>query len=166
MESGVVGTGWDLPDEVRDRTEFHWFHVPPGGELLLGCLSPCPLWYVGHYHKGRMRACRGDECPLCAMGTGRQIRWVLSCMDLRTHRVGVLEVGDGPGRVIKDSCGGNGRLRGLILAIRHTSKAKQSRLEVEVIHEPPPPRLMSTEALDLKEVLFSTWDRAAHCDRV
>jgi len=154
-----VGEGWDVPAEVRDHVQFHWFHVAPGTSLLLVLLSVRPLWFVGHFVGGRMMQCRGDGCARCAAGTGRQIRYVMSAVEPSTRRLGVIELSESVVRLIKDWAIPNEGSRGLIIELTKVSRSKHSRHEVQLIREHPPAWCMALEPLDLHEVLSRTWDR-------
>lgn len=154
-----AGAGWEVPDRVRSGVEFHWFHVPATGSLAVAVLSNEPVWYVGHFEKGRMRECDGPECELCARGVGTQLRYVLCVADLTTRQVGVIEVGSGVAALIKQWSVGLGYLRGMCLEVAKCSRSKHSRMEVELIHERPPGWVMSTEPLNVRLVLERTWDR-------
>ena len=154
-----VGSGWEVPNEIRDRVEFHWFHVPTNGALVLCILSAAPVWYVGHFEKGRMRQCLGKGCEMCSKGLGTQLRYVVSCIDISTRQVGVLEFGQSVAMLIKQWSTGFGYMRGMIIEISRAHKNKHSRMEVNLIKEHPPAFCLSTEPLDLEEVLERTWDR-------
>jgi hypothetical protein len=159
MEGGLVGSGWDPPQDVRDGVEFHWWHVPVGGSLLLCVLSQCPVWYVGHYHLGRMRPCAGRGCDLCALGVGRQLRFVVCAAECSTRRVGVLELGSGPGYQLRDRSASNGGLRGTVLEVARSGRSKHCRLELRFVDEHAGPGLLSLEPLELEEVLRTTWKK-------
>jgi len=154
-----IGAGWEVPSEVRDRVEFHWFHSYPGKSLCLGVLSGSPVWYVGHFHQGRMVQCLRDGCSLCEQGVGGQIRYVVSCAELSSRQVGVIELGKSPALMLKDEACRNGGLRGLLFEVVKATKSKHSRMEISMIHEHPPAWLMATEPLDLVEVMSRTWER-------
>jgi hypothetical protein len=154
-----VGEGWDVPFEVKDRVAFHWFHVVPGSRLLLVMLSLRPLWYVGHFDKGRMDRCIGDGCVKCQLGVGKQLRYVISCAEMTTKRIGVIEISESVAALLKQWAVPNGGARGLILEFSKATKSKHSRMEIARIDEHPPAWAMAMEALDLHEVLANTWDR-------
>lgn len=156
----LIGDGFDVPREVRDRVEFHWFHVPAGAALLLALLSPSPIWYVGHYYRGRMRACDGDDCGLCSVGVGRQVRYVMSAVELTTRVVGVVEVGAQIGRELADRAAGSRSLRGMIVDLSKSERSKHCPIDMCIIDEPTPAWVMSIEPLNLREVLEETWSRA------
>lgn len=155
-----VGSGWDVPMEIRDRVEFHWFHVPVSGSLVLAILSNAPSWYVGHFDKGRMRQCTGKGCDLCAKGLGTQLRYLVSAVDISTHQVGVFEFGVSVSLLIKQWSSGLGYLHGLVVEIMRAAKSKHSRMEISLIREAPLAWVMATPPLDLNEVLERTWERA------
>lgn len=154
-----VGEGWDVPAEVRDHVQFHWFHVTPGSTLLLVLLSIRPLWFVGHFVSGRMLQCTGDSCARCAAGTGRQIRYIVSAVEPSTKRLGVIELSESVARLIREWAIPNEGARGLIVEFGKASKSKHSRLEVSLIREVPPSWCLSMQPLDLHEVLARTWER-------
>lgn len=155
-----VGTGWEVPTDVRDRVEFHWFHVPVSGALVLSVLSPSPVWYVGHFDKGRMRKCNGLDCEFCANGLGTQLRYLISVVEVSTRQIGVFEFGNTVSILIKQWAGGLGYLKGLIFEVTRSGKSKHSRMEVSLIREAPMPWAMALEGLPLQEVLERTWERA------
>jgi len=155
-----VGVGWDVPGAVRDRVEFHWFHVPTSGALVLSVLSQAPVWYVGHFSSGRMRPCTGSGCECCEHGIGTQLRYLVSCVEMSTRQVGVFEFGPSISILIKQWASGMGYLKGMILEVTRASKSKHSRMEVHLIREPPAAWAMSIEGLPLEEVLERTWERA------
>lgn len=153
------GEGWDVPVEVRDRVQFHWFHVAPGQCLVLVVLSNKPLWYVGHFRSGRMQPCERNGCQSCAAGIGRQIRFVVSCVEITTKRMGVLEVSESVGQLIRSWAQARDGSRGLILELRKATRSKHSRMEVERIDEHPPAWALAMEPLDLQEVVARTWEK-------
>jgi len=158
-EGRVLGSGWNPPQEVVDRTEWHWWHVPVGGSLLLCCLSQQPVWYVGHYHGNRMRPCRGAGCELCGLGVGRQLRYVVCAAEVTTRRVGVLELGTGPGYLLRDRALGNGGLRGTVFEVARSGRSKHCRLEIRFVDQHAGAGLLALEPLDLEEVIEGTWRR-------
>lgn len=155
----LIGMGWGIPDSVRDVVEFHWFHVPTGGALLLCCVSREPAWYLGHFHQGRMRRCPGTGCELCARQIGRQVRFIVSCVELTTRRVGVLELGVGPAKLLEQWAASNGGLRGVSFELTRASKAKHSRLELTPVREHPGAWVDEVQAVNLGEVMQKTWNR-------
>jgi hypothetical protein len=90
---------------------------------------------------------------------GTQLRYVVSAVDLSTHQIGVLEFGQSVAELVKKWATGFGYLRGMTIEISRATKSKHSRMEVAMIREPPLPWVLSTEGLDLKEVLERTWER-------
>jgi len=155
-----IGSGWDVPHEVKDRVEFHWFHVPVTGCLVLGILSIAPTWYVGHFDNKRMQQCEGKGCDLCDKGIGTQLRYVVSAVDISTHQVGVFEFGASVSQLIQQWSAGLGYLRGMMIEVTRASKSKHSRMEIALIREHPLAWVMATQELDLIEVLERTWERA------
>jgi hypothetical protein len=155
----LTGCGFSAPPDVRDVVEFHWWHVPVGGSLVLVVLSVEPVWYVGHFAQGRMRRCRGDLCRACVDGVGRQIRYVVCAAEVSSRQIGMLEVGSAPMLHIRDRALARGGLRGMILDVSRPARSKHGRLEVSVFEESPPSWSVTTEALDLRMVLERTWAR-------
>jgi hypothetical protein len=154
-----LGSGWDVPAEVRDHVVFHWFHIGPGTRRKFCVLSRAPVWYVGHFDHGRMRQCVGAACEHCAHGTGKQIRYVVSVVDLESRQLGVVEISASLADDIKVAAERNGGLRGLLMSMGKASKAKQSRTEVQFMGDVPPEWTFDLEPLNLREVLEKTWDR-------
>ncbi len=161
MAGGLIGEGFEPPASVRDQVEFHWWHVGNSGSLLLCILSGSPVWYVGHFTGGRMLACTGSGCEHCALGVGRQLRFVVCAAECTTRRVGVLELGSAGGYELRDRAGSNGGLRGVVVEVRRAGKSKHSRLELRFLDEHAGPSLLSLESLDLRSVLETTWKREA-----
>lgn len=155
----AVGRGWDPPDEVRDRVEFHWFHVVPGRSLLLCMLSTEPLWYVGHFEKGRMRPCLGAGCEPCTRGVGTQLRYVVSAVEVTTKQLGVIEMSKSVALAVKDFASSNGGLHGLLVEFVKSARSKHSRMECMFLNEHAPGWAFAMQGLDLAEVLARTWER-------
>lgn len=154
-----VGSGWDLPAEVRDQVDFHWFHVVPGRSLRLVILSGAPLWYVGHFVKGRMRKCSGEGCGFCELGIGSQVRYVFGGVEPTTRTVGVVEVGKSVAQLMRSWADRVGGLRWMQVEFQKVSAAKQSRMEVQLVSENPPHWSKALECPDLAQALFRTWER-------
>jgi len=154
-----LGDGWDPPQAIVDRVEFHWFHVDPGRSLVLGILSTAPMWYVGHFEGGRMRQCSGTGCLSCLKGVGAQIRYVFSAVELTTRQVGVIEVSKSVAELIRSWEARNGSLRGMVLEFQKVSRSKQSRMDVGYIAECWPSWCVTVAPLDLRDVLSNTWGR-------
>ena len=157
--AGLSGDGWSPPAAIRDVVEFHWFHVPVGSCLVLVALSEEPSWYVGHFEQGRMRRCRGELCRFCVDGVGRQIRYVVSAVELRTRQLGVIELGRAPMMVLRDAALVRQGLRGLIFELGRASKSKHGRMDLVVLWESPPGWAMDMEGLNVRTVLERTWLR-------
>jgi hypothetical protein len=155
----LTGPGWDLPAEVREAVDFHWFHVVPGRSLVLTVLSDAPVWYVGHYQGRRMRRCMGESCELCAQGLGSQVRYVLGAVEVATRTVGVIEMGKSNALLVRSWAGRNGGLRGMTLELSKSSSHKQSRMELLYIDRPAAPWISGLKAPDLAAALHRTWER-------
>jgi hypothetical protein len=154
-----VGEGWDPPPSVRDRVEFHWFHVSPGRALVLCVLSGQPLWYVGHFDSGRMQPCLPEHCGLCARGVGKQLRYVVSSVELSSKQIGVLEMSKTVAELLRSWSSRNGGLHGMVIELQRATRSKHSRMECSYLDELPPGWALAMEGLDLKEVLSRTWER-------
>jgi hypothetical protein len=159
-----LGEGWDVPSVVKDEVEFHWFHVAPGRALVLCVLSTSPVWYVGHFENGRMGKCSGDGCPSCARGVGKQIRYVLSVVDVSTHQLGVIELSQSVADLVRAFSDRHGVMRGMVLDFTKAARSKHSRMEVSYIDQVAPGWCTTMEGLDLREVLGSTWERIRASD--
>lgn len=156
----TVGQGFAPPARLLMESEFHWFHPPMQGSTFLGVLSSDALWYAGHYVGGRMRLCRSDRCEQCALGVGRQIRYVVCCVDLSNRQVGFLEVGAGPGDILRKHVAKTGSLRMTIVALSRVSRKKNARLELSIVDESLPGWVRDMGPLDVQSALFQTWARA------
>lgn len=159
MAPDLSGSGWSPPPDVRDAVEFHWFHVPVQGALVLCVLSTEPVWYIGHFDVGRMRQCRGDLCRMCVQGVGRQIRYVVSAVELTSRRLGVLELGTAPMMHIRDRALSRGALRGMVIEVSRAGRSKHGRLDISVMEETAPSWATTMEGLDCSVVLDRTWSR-------
>lgn len=159
MTTGEVGVGWDVPDQVRDAIEFHWFHVGVGESLELVLLGREPGWYVGHYDRGRMRQCVREGCRLCAAGVGAQLRYVLPCASMASRRVGLMEVGRGVGEEIRDWARSRGGMRGMVVVFERAGRSKHARLDCRPVSGPIPPWTLSLEPPDVTWALRQTWQR-------
>jgi hypothetical protein len=153
------GEGWDPPKDIKDEVEFHWFKLGKGRRLLLGVLSPRPLWYVGHFHERRMRKCEGAECRLCALGVGKQLRFVFGAVEVSTGLVGIMEVGSSVAAQLKDWVARTGCFRGMLVEMSKPSSSKHSRTELEYKELADPPVWLKHPAPDLAVCLRRTWAR-------
>lgn len=156
----AVGDGWDIPEGVTPWSDFHWWKVAGNRVLELVVLCERPLWYVGHYHRGRMVPCLGDDCRLCRDGVGAQVRYVISAAEVSTRRVGLLEVGRGVGLQLRDWAAACGRLRGLWLELTKQTSAKQSRMEVSLVQKDPGDWYLGLGIPDIQKALYATWGKA------
>jgi hypothetical protein len=155
----LSGEGWEVPKRVKDVVDFHWFKVKPGKVLVLGLLSPAPLWYVGHFHNKRMRRCPGSGCDLCAAGVGTQLRYVLGCVEPVSETVGIMEVGKTVGLQLRDRAASHGSCRGLLVEFSKASSSKRSHTELRFVDVVDPPVWLRFPAPDLKMCLERTWAR-------
>jgi len=156
---GLVGDGWDPPDAVRERCEFHWFHVVPGTVLVVCVLSGAPAWYVGHFEKGRMKKCEGPTCSMCAQGIGRQLRYVFGCVEVSTRQNGLVEVSKSVAELLREWAARKCGFRGMVLQLEKATKSKHSRMEVKYVDRDPPSWASELEPINVLEALESTWDR-------
>ena len=156
----LIGEGFDLPQEVADRTDFHWFHCPVGGSLNLCLLPGKPIWYVAHWHNGRMIPCDGDDCILCARQMGTQIRYVFACVEISTRRPGLIELGKTNALLVRDWGGGDGYPSFCAFEVWRPGRAKQSRIEVRRTEEVCLPWAMRCTIPDPYRALQLTWERS------
>lgn len=162
----TIGSGFEPPARLVQESEFHWFHPPIGGDLILAVLSAEPLWYAGHFTQGRMRPCDGARCEACVLGTGRQIRYVVCAVDLRSRMVGFLEVGSALGEQLKNRAYEYGTLQGCVMVLSRASKKKNARLEMELLREEPPKWAMDIVPLSIQNAMAQTWARARRGGRL
>jgi hypothetical protein len=155
----LMGSGFDIPPEVADRVDFHWFHVPVGGSLNLCLLPPKPVWYVAHWVGGRMIPCEKDDCRYCAEGLGTQIRYVLSVVEITTRQPGLIELGKTNGLLIRDWGGCDGYPTWVAFEVYRPGRAKQSRLDVRRLEQSCLPWAMRVPMPDPVAALEATWEK-------
>jgi len=156
-----VGEGFDLPEGNDGWSDWTWFHARAEYPQRFTVLCNSPVHYAGHFYKGRMVACAGDDCPLCAKGLGVQARYVFSVVEWETRRVGLLELGRGHALSIQDWMAQNGGLRGLSFEIERASRPKQSRLDLRLVTDAQPVFIHHLDGPDLRRAVESTWRRQA-----
>jgi hypothetical protein len=159
-ENMSVGSGWDIPDGLKPWQNFHWFQPSPRSTIRLVILSEQPIWYAGHFVNNRMAPCCGQECDLCAAGTGVQIRYCFAVVEPLTRRVGLIEFGESNGRMIRDWGNRNGGIRGVQIEVFKHSKSAQSRTQINYIDEIPPLWIASCDIPDPALALYLTWSKA------
>lgn len=154
------GEGWDVPQDVKGDLEFRWWRVAGNRVLVLLCLSDSPVWYRGHFFKGRMVPCAGAGCRLCADGVGAQLRYVVAAAEVATHRSGLLEVGHTVALELRDLAVHHGGMRGMVLEISKHSFSRQSRMEVRPIDREEEPWWREIDYPDPKAALYFGWQKA------
>lgn len=154
-----VYDGWDVQDEAVGSTDFRWYKVRPGRPLHVVILSDSPSSYVGHFDKGRMHVCIGDDCRWCADQVGAQLRYCVAVAEVLTRRPGLLEVGRSVALEIRDAADRGGGLRGLSVVISKHSSSRHSRMEVEQCSESESTWWQKLTVPDVKKALFLTWEK-------
>ena len=158
--NATIGEGFEVPPRLLGESEFHWFHPPLQGTAYLCVLSATVTWYAGHYQGGRMRACDGDGCEACLLGLGRQVRYVVCCVNLESRQIGFLEVGVAQGDMLRRIEQDRGGIRNAVLTLGRVSRKKNARIEMDVLNEEAPVWAKDLEALNVQTALFQTWSRA------
>lgn len=156
----MLGEGWNVPSEAEGSEDFRWYHVSGTRPMVAVITCESPLWYTGHYHRGRMNPCCGDECSLCDIGVGSQVRFVFALADCTARTQGLLETGRTVAQEIRDIAARSGELRGLMLEITKHSLSRKSRMEVAEIVGDPGDWWQGFKVIDLKEALLATWSKA------
>ena len=156
-----IGSGWNVPEDVAPAEAWSWYHVRPGAALKLVVTCESPVWYPGHFVRGRMVRCRREGCAECAAGVGVQLRYVMSMARYEDGRQGLMELGRSPGEQIRDWVARHGGLRGMVLVFGRYSMSRQSRIEVEYCDEEAPGWLADVVAPDIREILRVTWEKEA-----
>lgn len=156
------GLGWDVPAEVRGDLEFRWWRVSGNRVLVLVMLSDSPLWYRGHFYKGRMVPCFGEGCKLCADGVGAQLRYVVAAAETSTHRSGLLEVGNTVALELRDLDVRHQGLRGMVVEISKHSFSRQSRMELRYIEREEEQWWKEIDFPDIKTALYLGWQKAGY----
>lgn len=156
-----VGTGFDLPEGNDGWTDWTWFHARSAAPTRFTILCIAPVNYAGHFSKGRMVPCAGEDCPLCERGLGTQARYVFSVVEWQTRRIGLLELGRGHALQIQDWMPQVGGLRGMSIELQRSSHSKQSRVDMTFVSDSTPLFFQHMEGPDLLRAVKSTWQRAA-----
>jgi hypothetical protein len=154
--------GWEPPEGTAGWSDFHWWKVPSGRVLQLIILSERPLGYSGHFLKGRMCPCYGEDCQTCHQGIGAQLRYMFAAVEPSTRRVGIWDCGRSVALEVRAASEARGSLRGLWLCIGHYSRSKQSRTEIEVVRDPLPFWFETLDGPDCTRALIETWRKAGH----
>lgn len=154
------GEGWDMPVQFEGWSDFHWWKVPANRVLVLVCLSEGPVWYSGHFLKGRMEPCQGEGCRSCREGVGAQARYIFVCLEPLARKVGLLEVSRSVALEFREIAEGRGALRGLTFEIGKHTRHKQSRMEVVGLPDYEGVDIRSFEVPDVKKALILTWEKA------
>ena len=156
------GEGWDVPQEVRGDLEFRWWRVAGNRILVLLCLSNEPVWYRGHFYKGRMVPCAGGGCKLCNDGVGAQLRYVVAAAEVATHRSGLLEVGHTVAQELRDLAVHNNGLRGVVMEISKHSFSRQCRMEIRPVVNTEGPWWREIDYPDPRTALYLGWQKAGY----
>lgn len=155
----MQGEGWDLPDGVAPWSAFHWFKIGSRSGLDCVILSEQPYWYVGHFYGNRMWPCQAPGCQVCEEGVGRQIRFCFAVVERTTRRVGLLEVSDSVGQLIRSWIARNEGLRGMHVFFTRHSHSIKSRMEVEFCEQDKEAWFRELEVPDPRMALELTWTK-------
>jgi len=128
---GEVGSGFAGFDEGRVGPSWHWLHPRPGEVVDWLVVSSEPLWFTGHFQAGRMMVCNTNLCSMCALGVGKQRRWVLVGIDRKSKEVQAWEFGDSVAEKVRAWAEKYGSCIGLNLEIRRAGDSVHSKLLVE-----------------------------------
>jgi len=153
----AFGSGWEVPESERGDLEYRWFRISGNRSLVLVMLSREPIWYRGHYDKGRMNPCLGDGCKLCSAKIGAQLRYVVAAAERSLHRVGLWEMGATVARDLRDLAIRRGELRGSVVEISKHSLSKHSRMEIRLVDQTEGPWWMEIDIPDIRRALYLTW---------
>jgi len=154
-----VGDGFGLPEGNDGWTDWTWFHARAAAPSRFTILCPAPVNYAGHFAKGRMVPCAGEDCALCARGMGTQARYVFSVVEWSSRRVGLLELGRGHALQIQDWIPAAGGLRGLTIELQRSAHSKQSRVDMCLVSDATPLFFQHLQGPDLVRAVRSTWQR-------
>jgi hypothetical protein len=156
----AVGSGWDVPAEQVPWTEFSWFKVKGSRSLVLVVLSDMPVWYTGHYWKGRMTPCLGADCEACSNQIGAQLRYVIGAVEYSTKRVGLLEISRSIAQELKEMMGRDESMKGMAIEFTKYSNAKNSRMIVTEVTFANGLTLSDYHCPDILNALVATWEKA------
>lgn len=156
----MLGEGWEPPAEAAGSEDFRWFHISGTKPLIAVVTCTMPLWYTGHYHRGRMCPCTGEHCEMCEIGVGSQVRFVFSLADCSQRAHGLLETGRTVAQEVRDLAARIGGLRGLMLEISKHSLSRKSRMEVINVPGDPGTWFEKLPPIDIEQALRATWSKA------
>jgi hypothetical protein len=154
-----IGEGWDVDSAAAGSSDFRWYRVSGNKGLDVVVLSERPINYVGHYDKGRMHLCVGEDCRYCAQQVGAQIRYCVAVAEVLTRRPGLLELGRTVALELRDLADKAGYLRGLRVFIGKHSHSKHSRMEVEWIEKGAENWWRTLVVPDVMRALELTWEK-------
>lgn len=156
----ALGSGWDPPAKELGWNDFTWWKVRPNRAMVLYVLSDQPVWYSGHFYRGRMQPCLGEDCKCCADGINAQLRYVIACAEPISGRAGLLEIGRSVALQLRDWAETRGKMRGLCFEITKYSGSKNSRMEINHIPNPVGFQYAHIPTPDITTALVATWQKA------
>jgi len=153
-DQGRLDEGWG-DTSAAPSSSYCWFHIPAVGALDVVILSEVPTRYTGHFVGRTMRPCQNRGCHWCEVGLGKQLRWVLSVVDMVSGVRGCIEVGAAAAEAIRATTAELGELRGCRVRLSRATTAKNS--EVLVGSKGREPASAVPEAVDVFRLLSDMW---------
>ena len=153
-DQGRLEEGWGDTAAAPSST-YCWFHIPIVGGLDVVILSEVPTRYTGHFVGRQMRPCSNRGCHWCEVGLGKQLRWVLSVVDMVSGVRGCIEVGAAAAEAIRVTTAELGELRGARIRLSRATTARNS--EVLVGSKGREPASAVPDPVDVSRLLSDMW---------
>lgn len=156
--------GWGASRQGQSR----FLHVEEGQRVAVMFVGDEPWLYVGHWWHGTMRPCAGEECRLCELGCGRQVRMAIEVAELPGGELKCWEFGPAVGERIRAALGWAEQVGGMCVEVWRQG-GKRGQVQVEhtraaeeagaVLLEASGGGLAALRAgLDVAAVLRGWWD--------
>jgi len=97
---------------------------------------------------------------MCADGVGAQLRYVVACVEVSTHRSGLLEVGHTVAIELRDLAVNRGGLSGLRFEVSKHSFSKNSRMELRPLPDEPSAWWREVDVPNPQTALYLGWQKA------
>jgi len=153
-DQGRLEEGWGDTAAAPSST-YCWFHIPVVGGLDVTILSETPTRYTGHFVGRTMRPCANRGCHWCEVGLGKQLRWVLSVVDMVSGVRGCIEVGAAAAEAIRASTAELGELRGARIRLSRATTARNSEVLVGLKGREPASAV--PDPVDVSRLLSDMW---------
>ena len=153
-DQGRLEDGWGDTAAAPSST-YCWFHIPSVGALDVVILSEVPTRYTGHFVSRTMRPCSNRGCHWCEVGLGKQLRWVLSVVDMVSGIRGCIEVGAAAAETIRRVTAEAGGLRGCRVRLGRATTAKNGEVTCSLTAREP--EMAVPDPVDISRLLSDMW---------